>query len=202
MRQLLESVPEFSIAGETDNGKEAVALVRQHRPDVAILDISMPEMSGIEAAKIIKENNPETKILILTIHDDQDYVVQVMQAGADGYIIKNSSPEDIIEAVRCVAAGQEYLGQGVSSMIAEKFIRGIKEASGEYRRKLPHLTKREVEILRYVTQGLTSKEISDKLSLSVRTVHSHRMNIMQKLNIHETAGLVTYAVKHGLVKLD
>jgi|ERR1041385_1945727 DNA-binding NarL/FixJ family response regulator len=200
LKQLLGSVPGFSVVGEANNGKDALTLVGKYLPNVAILDISMPEMSGIEAARLIKEKNPETKILILTVYDNQDYIVQVMQAGADGYILKNSKPEDIIDAVRNVAAGQEYLGQGVSKVIVENFIKRSKEVAGVHQQQ-PHLTRRESEILKYIAQGLTSKEISNKLFLSVRTIQSHRMNIMQKLNIHETAGLVRYAIKNGLVRV-
>lgn len=199
LKRVLESVPDLSVVGEAGNGIEALGLVEKLHPDIIILDISMPEMNGIEVSKLIHAKNPNSRILILTIHDDEGYVTQLMKAGVDGYILKNSSPEIIIEAVRTVATGERYLGEGISRTIVESFIKHAREVDETSDDRTRHLTKREIEILRCIAGGLTGKEIANKLFLSIRTVQSHRMNIMQKLNIHETAGLVMYAVKHGFV---
>ena len=199
LKRVLETVPGFSVVGEAGSGRDAVALVEKRKPDVVILDISMPDMNGIEVSRIVHAKNPDSRILILTIHDDEGYVTQLLRAGVQGYILKNSTPEIIIDAVRSVATGERYLGEGISKTIIESFVKHVREAGHDPGATVRHLTKRETEILRCIARGLTSKEIAGKLFLSIRTVQSHRTNIMQKLDIHETAGLVMYAVKERIV---
>jgi len=199
LRALFQSVPEFSIIGEAANGEELVDLAASLQPDVAIVDISMPELNGIEATRILKENNSGARILILTIHDEEEYVSQMIRAGADGYVLKDTDKDELFMAVRAVAAGGRFFSPGISKLIIDEF---VKQARDPYAARLPSsqlLTRRESEILRYIAQGVTSKKIAEKLFLSIRTVNTHRTNLMQKLNIHDTAGLVRYAIQNGMV---
>ena len=199
LRALFQSVPEFSIIGEAANGEELVDLAASLQPDVAIVDISMPELNGIEATRILKENNSGARILILTIHDEEEYVSQMIRAGADGYVLKDTDKDELFMAVRAVAAGGRFFSPGISKLIIDEF---VKQARDPYAARLPSsqlLTRRESEILRYIAQGVTSKKIAEKLFLRVRTVNTHRTNLMQKLNIHDTAGLVRYAIQNGMV---
>ncbi len=202
LRSLFKSDPQFIIVGEASDGAEAVKLVSKHKPNVAVLDISMPNVNGIEATTIIKQNNPETKVLILTIHDNEEYIQELILAGADGYVLKNAEKKEIFDGVRAVANGSTFFSEGVSKVLIEGLVRRT-------RNKVPFqipnenkLTKRETEVLRLIAEGLTSKEIADRLSLSVTTVNSHRTNIMKKLNIHEIVGLVKYAIQKSLIELD
>ncbi len=203
LRALFRSVPEFSVVGEAEDGETAVQLVAARKPHVAILDISMPKLNGIEATRIIKQNHPGTKVLILTIHEDEAYVQQIIRAGANGYIVKNAEKNEILAAVRSVAQGDPFFSPGISRLMIEKF---IQRARGEENIQQPWttipLTKRETEILQHIAQGLTSREIAEKLFLSLSTVNTHRANLMQKLDIHDTAGLVRYAIQSGMIKVD
>jgi len=199
LRALFQSVPEFSIIGEAANGEELVNLAASLQPDVAIVDISMPELNGIEATRILKENNSGARILILTIHEEEEYVSQMIRAGADGYVLKDADKDELFMAVRAVAAGGRFFSPGISKLIIDEF---VKQARDPYAARLSSsqlLTRRESEILRYIAQGVTNKKIAEKLFLSIRTVNTHRTNLMQKLNIHDTAGLVRYAIQNGMV---
>jgi DNA-binding NarL/FixJ family response regulator len=198
LRALFKSDPEFVIVGEATDGQEAVKLVEKHRPNVAVLDISMPNLNGIEATAIIKKNYPDTKVLILTIHDSEEYIQEMIMAGADGYVVKNAEKREIFDGVRTVASGQTFFSPSVSKVLLESIVR--KTRNKETLSLNPdRLTKRETEILRLIADGMTSKQIAEKLSLSVTTVTSHRSNIMKKLGIHETVGLIKYAIQKNLV---
>lgn len=198
LRSLFASAPDFSVIGEAVNGEEAVQLASECKPDIVIIDISMPKLSGIEATRIMKKDNPELKVLILTIHESKGYVYQMIRAGANGYVLKNAGKEELFAAVRAVISGEPFFSPGISKLIIDEF---IERAKSEASQKPPPelLTKREVEILRYIAEGMTNQEIADKLFLSIRTVNTHRTNIMLKLNIHDTARLVRYAIEHGIV---
>jgi DNA-binding NarL/FixJ family response regulator len=203
---LLRSSPNFTIVAEATNGEEAVRMAEKHKPDVAIMDISMPKLDGIEATKMIKQSLPETRIVILTVHEDEEYVYQILRAGASGYLLKNAGKKEIFEAIRSAVAGERFFSPGISKVIIDGFIRREKEQTQTNERNRGSseqlLTKRETEVLQYIAEGLTNREIADKLFLSFRTVNTHRANIMQKLGIHDTAGLVRYAINLGLVRLD
>ena len=199
LRTLFRSDRMFAVAGEASNGEEAVQLAAKLKPDIAILDISMPKLNGIEATKIIKSRHPEIKVLILTIHDREDFVYELIQAGASGYVLKNAAKREIFEAVRTVAGGESYFSPGVSKLQIDGVIKRTKEQPTEGTAGGGLLTKREEEILRRIADGLTSREIADALHISFRTVNSHRTNLMQKLDIHDTAGLVRYAIQAKLV---
>jgi DNA-binding NarL/FixJ family response regulator len=201
---LLRSRGEFTIVAEAADGEEAVRLVEKHRPDVAILDISMPKLDGIEATRIIKENHPEVKVLILTVHEDEEYATQVLRAGASGYILKNAGKQEIFGAVRSAAAGDRFFSPRISDIIVDGFVK----RSGESPARPPAapsssnrqgLTDRETEVLQFIARGFTNRQIADTLCLSFRTINTHRANLMQKLDIHDTAGLVRYAIAAGIV---
>jgi DNA-binding NarL/FixJ family response regulator len=202
LRALFRSTAGFTVVGEASDGEAAVELATLLQPDVAILDISMPKLNGIEATEIIKRRHPAMKVLILTIHEDEAYVYKIIRAGASGYIVKNAEKKEIIAAVRAVAVGEAFFSPGISKLMIEKFIQRARQEDDP--RSIPDesLTKREREILQCIAEGLTSKEISEKFFLSVNTVNTHRANLMQKLNLHDTASLVRYAIQSGLVKVE
>jgi DNA-binding NarL/FixJ family response regulator len=201
---LLRSAPDFAVVAEASDGEEALRLTQRHKPDVVIMDISMPKLDGIEATKLIKERRPEVKVIILSVHEDEEYAYQILRAGASGYLSKNSSRKEIFEAVRSAVSGGRFFSPGISRIIVDGFIKRAQEQAKED--LLPSaaadqkLTKREVEVLKYIAEGYTNRQIADALFLSFRTINTHRANIMQKLNIHDTAGLVRYAINLGLIR--
>jgi DNA-binding NarL/FixJ family response regulator len=198
LRTLFQRTPEFSIVGEASDGDAAVRIAALKKPDVAILDISMPKLNGIEATRLIKQRDGNVKILILTIHEDEEYVYQIIRAGANGYMLKNAEKKEILSAVRAVMHEEPFFSPGISRLIVEKFIKQAKEESVPSLKQ--GLTAREKQVLQMIAEGLTSREVADKLFLSLNTVNTHRANLMQKLDIHETAGLVRYALQHGVIK--
>lgn len=205
IRSVLRSSPEYRIVAEAENGERAVELARVHKPDVIIMDISMPKLNGIEATAIIKKENPDVKIVILTVHEDEEYVYQILRAGANGYVLKSAGKKEIFAAIKSAMAGERFFSPGVSRMIIDGFVKRASEQTqppDEARgAQLTQLTNREVEVLQYIAQGYTNRKIAETLFLSIRTVNTHRTNLMQKLNIHDTARLVRYAIETGLVKL-
>lgn len=200
LRTLLRGESSFRIAGEAANGEEALRLARQRKPDVVLLDISMPKLNGLEAARLIKKEVPLTRVLILTIYETEEYVQQMLQSGVDGYVLKNADRQELFEAIRAVAAGKRYFSKEIADLLVKGFVDRQKRAQPT-RRHVP-LSQRETEILGLIARGMTGPEIAAKLFLSVRTVNTHRTNIMKKLGIHETAGLVRYAIQSGLIELD
>jgi len=207
LRMLLRTSPEFSVTGEAADGEEAVHLVEKQKPDIVFMDISMPKLDGIEATKIIKGKFPGTHVIILTVHEDEEYAFHVLRAGASGYLLKNASRKEIFEAVRSAMAGERFFSPGISKIIVDGFMKRENEGNSHpapEEKKEPaagqQLTKRELEVLQYIAQGFTNRQIAEALFLSFRTVNTHRANLMQKLNIHDTAGLVRHAINLGLVK--
>lgn len=200
LRSLFKTTREFVVVGEASNGEEAVQLAEKLRPDIAIVDISMPKMTGIEATRQIKQKNPAVKVLILTIHDNEEYVYELIRAGADGYVLKDAEKQEIFTAVRRVSESEPFFSPGVSKLIIEKIARDSNNHP-KVNNAVPRLTKREEEILRMIAQGMTSKKIAEKLCLSSSTVNTHRANLMQKLDIHDTASLVHFAIEKGFVNV-
>jgi DNA-binding NarL/FixJ family response regulator len=201
LRLLFKSDPLFTIVGEAANGTEALELVAKHKPDVAVLDISMPNLNGIEATKIIKEKYSATKVLILTIHENEEYIQQMILAGADGYVVKNAEKKEIFEGVRTVANNETFFSPSVSKVLLEGLIKRTRKKEEPESDTYNKLTRREMEILRMIAEGFTSKQISQKLFLSVSTINSHRMNMMKKLGIHDTASLVRFAIQKNLIDI-
>ncbi|MFI5251263.1 MAG: response regulator [Bacteroidota bacterium] len=202
LRTLFRSNKDFSIVGEAADGEEALELANKRNPDVAILDISMPKLNGVDTTRLIKQAHPNMKVLILTIHEDEAYVYQMIRAGANGYILKNSEKNEILAAVRAVFANETFFSPGISKLMIEKFIQRARTEVSEDGPPDLTLTSRELEVLQFISQGLTNREIADKLSLSLNTINTHRAKIMQKLDIHDTANLVRYALENGIIKTE
>lgn len=197
LRLLLERQQDFSVAGEASNGREAVELVASALPDVVILDIAMPILNGIEAAQKISSAHPRTAIIILSVHSDESYILRALKAGARGYLLKDSPEGDLIQAVRAVASGKAFFSPAVSKVLAEDYVRQVRQHGLEDPYDL--LTARERELLQLIVELKPTKEIAELLNLSPHTIDTHRGNLMQKLNVHSIPELVLYAVRKGLI---
>jgi DNA-binding NarL/FixJ family response regulator len=189
LRRLLSIDKSIIVLDEARNGGEAVELVKYHKPDIALLDILMPRMSGIEAAKLIRSEVPDTLIVILTAFEDSTHVERALEAGANAYLAKDISAKDLVEALHNVFNGERVFSKSILKILEKRF-----EPTKENEEKSVQISKREQEILNYVAMGKTSSEIADELFISVRTVQSHRSNVMQKLGLKNAAGLIRYAV--------
>lgn len=195
--KLLEPYKEFTIVGEAGDGEEAVAMALKLRPDVVVLDLSMPRLNGVEATKQIREKLANTKVLVLTMYDNEEYVYQIFKSGASGYVLKNSTKEQLANAIRTVAKGEKFFSPEVSEIMIQAYLQRTRkrEEQSDVRpdSSLP-LTRREREILLLIGEGLNNAQIAEKLFISPRTVDTHRTNIMQKLNIHDSSNLVRFAL--------
>ena len=195
-RRILEDDPELTVVGEASNGTDAIALVKKTDPDVVVMDMAMPEMSGLHATMEIIKQRPGTKVLILSMYSDEQYVRNALDAGAKGYILKSAIENDLTRAVKAVAAGEQYLAPELSSVLIRAIQTGsFEKAADPYDR----LTQREKQVLQLIATGKSNKEIAVILDLSVNTVAVHRANLMSALGVHKTAELVLFAVKKGLV---
>lgn len=192
----------IEVVGEAPDGRTAVDLTLQKEPDVVLMDISMPELNGLEATARIKKQAPHVRVLILSAYDNDEYITQVVRSGANGYLLKNSSAEELYAAIRSVFSGHAFFSPAVSKVIADSYVRGSSAPALDQSR-LPdsRLTTREREILQLIAEGHTHQKVADLLHISVRTVDTHCGNIMKKLDIHDSAGLVTYAIKNGILIL-
>jgi two-component system, NarL family, response regulator NreC len=190
LRVLLEQAG-MVVIGEASDGPEALQLAHTHQPEVAILDIAMPHLNGLETARRLREAVPQTKLIVLTMHTEESYVLEALQAGAVGYVLKTQAAVDIVQAIHTVLQGATYLSPRVTNAVMQAYLACA---------TLPPdpLTSRECEIVQRIAEGQTTKEIAAHLGLSVKTVESHRINLMRKLDIHETATLVRYAIRWGL----
>lgn len=197
LRLLLESQTEFSVVAEASDGREAVQQAEATRPDVAVLDITMPNLSGIEAAERISTAHPNTAIVILSMHSDEGYVLRALKVGAKGYLLKDSAEGDLIEAIKMVHQGKTFFSPEISNMLVEDYVREIRTRGSEDSYDL--LTSREREILQLLAERKSNKEIAQALHLSPYTVETHRRNLQEKLNLHNLAELILYAVRKGLI---
>ncbi|HEX8879806.1 MAG TPA: response regulator transcription factor, partial [Candidatus Acidoferrum sp.] len=195
LRLLIEQQPDLTVVGEAADGREAVALAKSLRPDVAVMDISMPNLNGIEAAHQITQSHVELAVIVLSMHPDESYVLRALKAGAKGYLLKDSAESDLITAVRAVARGKSFFSPAVSKVLLDDYIRKLKRSGAEDAYDL--LTPREREVLQLVAEGKSNKEVANLLNLSVYTVETHRSNIMQKLNLKGVPELTLYAVRKG-----
>ncbi len=198
LRLLLDQQTDFKVVGEASDGREAVELVSKNHPEVAVLDIGMPLLNGIEATHQIATQEPDTKVVILSMHQDEGYVLKALKAGARAYILKNSAEADLIRAVRTVADGKSFFSPVISKMLLEDYVRQIRDKHVEDSYDL--LTPREREVLQLLAEGRTNKEVANLLHLSVYTVDAHRGNILQKLNLHGVPEMVLYAVRKGIIQ--
>jgi DNA-binding NarL/FixJ family response regulator len=197
IRLLLESQPEFSVVAEASDGRQAVQQAEATLPDVAVMDIAMPNLSGIEAAERIASAQPNTAIVILSMHSDEGYVLRALKVGAKGYLLKDSVEGDLIEAIKAVHQGKTFFSPEISKMLVEDYVREIRTRGAEDTYDL--LTSREREILQLLAERKSNKEIALALNLSVYTIETHRRNLHEKLNLHSLADLILYAVRKGII---
>lgn len=197
---MFSGLADFKVIGIANNGREAIDKTIELNPDVIIMDISMPILSGIESTRKIKEMYPQIKIIALTQHESDTYIIQMLNAGADGYLLKNCKKNELIEAISSVLNNNRYLGKNVSDILMDTMLKTNKKESIESEDKIV-LTPREIEIIKFIADDISNQEIADKLSISLRTVETHRRNIMLKLNVKNAVALVRYAVKNGLAEL-
>ena len=197
LRALLSAKPDFSIVGEAEDGRAAIRCVGQEQPDLILMDLSMPKMNGLEAIKEIKKLNPDTKVIVLTVHKTEEYILASLRAGADGYVLKDSTHSELEMAINNVLRGKRFLSPGIS----EKVIGGYLEGKTTVKTKSvwDTLTQREREILKLIAEGNKNKEIADYLCISLKTVEKHRTNLMKKLDLHNVASLTAFAMEKGLL---
>lgn len=198
LRTLLSAQPDLEIIGEASDGREAVQEAQRLQPDVILMDITMPEVNGIEATRQVKKILPETRVLVLTMHENEEYLFQVLRAGASGYILKEAADTELISAIRSVHAGRFYLAPPAQAMMVGDYMQRVR--AGEERDSYSGLTEREREILKLVAEGYTNNQIGERLFISPKTVDTHRTHVMDKLNLHSRAELVKYAMRRGLLE--
>lgn len=200
LRMLLESQEDIDIVGEAESGKEALDNIKSLRPDVVLMDIAMPDMTGIEATRRIKEKYSDIAVLALTMHEDDQYFFEMLNAGASGYVPKRAAPDELVSAIRTVSRGEVFLYPSLATRLVKDYLHRVDE--GDQPVVYDELTPREREVLILIAEGLTNQEIADELVISPKTVDSHRENIMRKLNMHSRIDLVKYAIKKGLIELE
>jgi DNA-binding NarL/FixJ family response regulator len=196
LRALLEAQPDIAVVGEADNGREAVKLARDLSPEVVVMDIAMPNLNGLEAARQIAREAPRTRLLVLSSYDDDEYVTQVIRAGARGYLLKQTAATDLILAVREVSKGNKFF----SPIISRRLTSDGRQGAYSNGKKTGELTSREVEVLQLIAEGKANKQIAGDLEISIKTVEKHRQQAMNKLGIHDIAGLTRYAISKGIVE--
>jgi len=197
LKAMLSPSQEYEIIGEAEDGLEAIRLIKKKKPDLVLLDLSMPRMNGLSVLREIKGSMPEVKILVLSIHESDQYVLQAFEARADGYAIKDSSREELRVAIRSVLEGKKYISPGVAGNVLEGYLDGRKTL--KTKSALDTVTEREKEILKLLGEGYQNKEIAELVHISVKTVEKHRANIMAKLDLHNAAALTAFAFEHGLI---
>ena len=202
LRMLLQAEPDLAIVGEAETGAQGVAKAQELRPDVILMDITMPDMNGIEATRAIKRVCPTASVLALTMHEDKTYFFEMLNAGASGYVPKRAAPDELVSAIRTVFAGEVFLYPSLATTLVQDYL-GKGDALGQ-QAKSPagHLTQREHQVLTLIAEGMHNREIAERLAISVKTVARHRENIMSKLNLHDRVDLVKYAIEKGLISVS
>lgn len=198
MRALLQSLPDIEVVGETGDGREAVELARAQAPNIVLMDIAMPGLNGLDATARVVDEFPHTQVIILSMHADEEYVRQALRAGAAGYLLKNAAPEELGLAIQAVMRGEIWLSSIISRVVVENYL----DPRGGDVGPLAQLTPRQREILQLIAEGKTTKQIAATLDVSIKTVETHRAQLMERLAIRDVAGLVRCAIRHGLVRID
>jgi len=198
LRMCLGQHPHVQILGEAGDGREALQLAHQLKPEVILMDIDMPQMNGLAVTDLLRREMPEVKVLILSMYSNTDYVMRIIQCGARGFVLKESAPEEVLQAIQAVHAGASHFSPEVARVALNQVVKGN---NNEAAAPLPRLTNREREVLHYIAEGFSNKEIACQLDIGVRTVETHRERIMRKLDIHSIAGLTRFAIQQGLVSL-
>lgn len=197
IRSLLDSFQDIDVVGEAANGRDALRMTRQLGPEVVLMDISMPELNGMEATGRLKKCCPDSKVLMLSMHNDEEYVAQSLRAGARGYLVKDAATKELELAIHTLARGEIYISSSVSMSVVDKLMADDSDGSA-----LNQLTSRQREILQLVAEGCSTREIAERLSLSIKTVETHRTHLMERLEIRDVPGLVRFALKAGLIQSD
>jgi len=200
LKSMLSSNPDFEIVGEAGDGREATQCVEKVKPDLVLMDLSMPRMNGMDAIREIRRRSSVTKILVLTIHKAEEYILATLKAGADGYLLKDSTQSELMMAIKSVLGGKHFISPGISERVIEGYLDGRKVLKN--RTSWETLTHREREILKLIAEGYKNKKIADLLCISVKTVEKHRANLMQKLDLHSTSALTTLALEKGLISKE
>ncbi len=198
IRELLLKLGYVDVVAEAGNGREALEQIREHRPDVVLMDITMPDLNGLEVLQRVRKEMPAIHVVILSMHTSEEYVLQALQAGASGYMVKDGGTEELDIALKAVGRGETYLCPQVSKHVVSDYVRRV----GAHRSVFQVLTRRQRELLQLIAEGCTTKEIAFKLKISVKTAETLRMQMMKRLDIHHIAGLVRYAIRTGLVTAD
>ncbi len=202
IRQLLQNISGIEVVAEASNGREALQLIQENSPDVVLLDIAMSELNGLEVTERVSKDFPTAFIIILSMYANEEYVLQALKAGASGYLLKDSAPNELEIAINAVIRGETYLSPSISKTLINDYLRRINEVSSEEKGQenvFAKLTSRQREILQLIAEGNSTKEIASKLNVSVKTVETHRMKIMERLEIHDVPGLVRYAIRAGII---
>ena len=198
VQALLTHIDGVEVVGEADTGRKALEMIKSCTPDVVLMDIAMPEMNGLETAARISKEYPKVRVIMLSMHAGEEYVMQALRAGASGYLLKDAATSELELAVRAVARGETYLTPTISKRVIDDYLMRTTGTHGP----IDQLTKRQREILQLIAKGYTSKEMAQMLNLSPKTIETHRTQLMKQLDIHDVAGLVRYAIRVGLVTLD
>lgn len=199
LRPLLAQTPGFEIVGEAGDGQQAIEFAARLAPDVVIMDVSMPGLNGLEATRRILADRPRTRVVVLSMHADRRFVAETLRAGAAAYVLKDAGFAELVRALQAVAEGRTYLSEPVRQLVVQEYVAGLQR---EDRSAFSLLSAREREVLQLVAEGASTKEIGDRLSVSVKTVETHRRQIMEKLDLHSVAELTKYAIREGLTPLD
>ncbi len=194
---LLTSNPHFAVVAEADNGKDAISRVGEHRPDLVIMDLNMPGLSGMDSISEIKKRYPEVKVLVLTVHDEEEYVLACLEAGANGYLLKDATHGELMTAAQLVLDGKTYLSPEIVDKVVNNFVRS--KVNSKSTTSWETLTQRERQVLKLVAEGNTNKNMAEYLCISIKTVEKHRASLMNKLDLHNISALTTYAIEKGLV---
>ncbi|MFH0729285.1 MAG: response regulator transcription factor [Pseudomonadota bacterium] len=197
LKSLLGAHPDIEIVGEAEDGRRALKLSSELSPDLILMDLSMPRMNGFEAIQEIKRLHPATKIIVLTVHNTEEYILMTLQSGADGYVLKDATHDELLMAINNVLSGKRYLSPSVSEKVIVGYLEGKKSLKPQS--SWDNLTQREREVLKLIAEGFKNKEVADYLCISLKTVEKHRANLMKKLNLHNTSALTVYAMEKGLI---